>query len=844
MPTVYNGVGTWYYGKKRIHRLKGVCAFCNRVGELESFDTTLFFVILFVPLVPLSRKRVLEKCPACNKHRVVSLKKWEELKAQAIEGVLEKLRENPDDKNTIQEAIALAVSYQDQALFDKLAPALASHRLDDADIQAQLGAAYNFFARREEAAAPFQASLKIRDDPEVRRQLGLTLLKQRRPDEAYPYLRHILDEKIADHAGLLFLLVEAYQAEGMHREALELMDRRDEAFPQLASEKDHLKQRKISTRYQHSVKKIRSAYLSESGRAGYREGSWTAKIPRIIGPVVVLGLLIWYLGAAWRLGQGRQVFLVNGWDKPYTVAVNGREQELPPGRAVPLRLPEGEIALEFRGALGSLEPAACRIETPFFSRPFRSQTFVINPDRLAIVLREETEYSEFPKPVRDPAQFHAGEVLYSFRGIDYEFAPFPPSVPIKKGQTVKKTRVSLAPKLSSEARLQLIGTRLDQQHQVDYAKRFLRFDPNDGLILYWLVAKLKDDEAFEFLRPGLTVRPLRIEWHRAYQSRMDIAHPETDLRPEYQRLAAEMKNHPDAVYLWARVQELDEGDKLLRQAATAHTPSANALSALGFRALAEGKFVDAVAWLEKAKNRAPEDQTIRHYFRSALLAAAQYDRLLQELGAHPRPQEENLIQLFEKFQVYVAKGDQAAARAAMDEFLAGPEQAPFREGIRVAMEMVICCHDNDVAGFLQRAEKNPGLSRFAALLLQEKVPEAANAIDLKDNKSAQVQRALVCLAALKADNKTLAEEQWSLLLSSLEKSDRYSRQLAAMLSGRKPLDPELVRRLPIEPNTKRVLVAIAAQKFPAHQKALLPLARTLNFELDVNSLCLRKILED
>src|SRR4029077_18562322 len=101
MPTVVNGIGTWYYGKQRIHRCKGVCPFCQRIGELQSYDTTLFFVVCFVPLIPLSRKRILEQCPSCQKHRVVSLAKWEALKAEDIARLLEKLQENPDDRDTI-----------------------------------------------------------------------------------------------------------------------------------------------------------------------------------------------------------------------------------------------------------------------------------------------------------------------------------------------------------------------------------------------------------------------------------------------------------------------------------------------------------------------------------------------------------------------------------------------------------------------------------------------------------------------------------------------------------------------------------------------------------------------
>ena len=80
MPFVINGIGTWYYGKKHVHTREGVCQFCNNAGTLSSYDTTLFFVVIFLPLLPLARKRILEQCPYCGKHRVLGLGQWEAAK--------------------------------------------------------------------------------------------------------------------------------------------------------------------------------------------------------------------------------------------------------------------------------------------------------------------------------------------------------------------------------------------------------------------------------------------------------------------------------------------------------------------------------------------------------------------------------------------------------------------------------------------------------------------------------------------------------------------------------------------------------------------------------------------
>ena len=92
MPTVHDGIGTWYYGKDRIHTRKGTCKFCNSVEELRSYDTTLYFVFFFIPLVPLGKRKVFDECPSCTRHRVMS----EALLSGAVTdpgGTLTKMRE-------------------------------------------------------------------------------------------------------------------------------------------------------------------------------------------------------------------------------------------------------------------------------------------------------------------------------------------------------------------------------------------------------------------------------------------------------------------------------------------------------------------------------------------------------------------------------------------------------------------------------------------------------------------------------------------------------------------------------------------------------------------------------
>ena len=88
MPHVINGIGTWHWGKRNIHKEMATCEFCRSFGQISSYDTTLYFVVAFIPIIPLKRDRVLKCCPRCHKFRVLKLKTWNETKQRDIAAVV------------------------------------------------------------------------------------------------------------------------------------------------------------------------------------------------------------------------------------------------------------------------------------------------------------------------------------------------------------------------------------------------------------------------------------------------------------------------------------------------------------------------------------------------------------------------------------------------------------------------------------------------------------------------------------------------------------------------------------------------------------------------------------
>jgi tetratricopeptide (TPR) repeat protein len=793
--------------------------------------------MLLIPLIPLGKKRVLQECSACRRHRVLSRSQWEEAKAHDSVAVLEKLQNDPNDRDALLQAVGFAISYQDEPLFDSIVEKLDVNRTVDAVVQARLGDGYSYFSRWQESEKAYRASLAIEDNEIVREALAWSLLKLDCPDEAKPHLQHILTNKKTDSVGSIYYLIESYQAQGRHEEALEVLEQCEAAFPAVMKDKEYQRQRKTSKRYLGTNKKIHSTVLSE-GRTGYREGNWTSRVPYLIAILAPLICLSIYLGAAFWIGQHRKVYLVNGTTKPYSVVVQGQEYNLPPSGGLRICVPEGEVKVSFSDPKLGLEPIETRIETNFWGRPFVGRTFIINPDQSAIILEEETYYAAFNPPQAGPPAVHFGQSFYSLSRFDYEFENFPEAIQAQKNEQLRRTRVTISPYATPEIRLGWIQG-LDKTEQIKFCQKLLRIEPNNIFVLNWLAYRLSPREAISLLEPRLEDRPILVEWHRVYQTLMGREHPQTDLLPRYRKLVEDNKDNPDALYLLGRAEpDFDEGYKLYFQAAAANPPSTFAFSGLGFRALSAGRFEEARHYFEKAISLMPDKALTERMYRETLMAKKDYDVLLAELQKDAAIPGRKRSALYEMLRVYAIRGDKTKAYEKLNEIqISGSAQE--QQEARKSLEAAVFVCQKDVKSYLTAMEISP---TFESEFIRGDVKKAESLIRANDHNSISY-HGLLYLKGSRYGQKELADKHWTSLLADLSKEGREERLFADLLAGRKPCEVGLPQRIPIEPVKKRVLLAVLAQRHPENAKELRALAKELDYQHDAVSMCLSRYLE-
>ena len=71
------------------------------------------------------------------------------------------------------------------------------------------------------------------------------------------------------------------------------------------------------------------------------------------------------------------------------------------------------------------------IKTSFWSRPFNKPIYIINPDKVAVLQWQETQYAADEKDnegYEPEYRYYTGQYFYELDKVDYLFTEFPESI--------------------------------------------------------------------------------------------------------------------------------------------------------------------------------------------------------------------------------------------------------------------------------------------------------------------------------------------------------------------------------------------------------------------------------
>jgi hypothetical protein len=313
MPARINGIGTAYIGRRDLQVQHGVCESCQQPVELSSYETRLWFTVVFVPVIPLTRQQILNYCSRCTQHRVMPIDKWREVQSDAIGKAIANVDANPDSPDHAVDCHATMAACGKREEAAQYAEAMASRFANNADVMMYLGGWFERIGQSQRADKCFDQALAANPKhPGAQRAAAIGLLQAGKPGEAEKMLAAIAPPSQYFEPSVFFMLAEAYQAAGDHASAARIFKMVVDAAPTAAKEK----------RFRKAVEK------SEAALGQY--GSVLAPIPwfkrkAVLWSGLAAAVLAVLFGLDRYFARNRELFVVNGLPTPITVRLDGGE---------------------------------------------------------------------------------------------------------------------------------------------------------------------------------------------------------------------------------------------------------------------------------------------------------------------------------------------------------------------------------------------------------------------------------------------------------------------------------------------------------------------------------------
>jgi tetratricopeptide (TPR) repeat protein len=829
MPFTFNGVGTTYYGQKNLETYAGVCRHCKRHVNLQAYETRLWGVVLFIPILPLGKKQILDYCPRCTRHTALSMADWQRFGAQRIAEAGRASEQDPDSPEAAIEQHRTAVAFHQYNEADRAAARLQARFPDHPDVLLHVGQWHEWRGRAAEADACFEQALALNPDSKrARRAAGIARLRAGQVDEARQLLAFMESPGADRDPDVLILLGQAYQDQGRHADALDVFQHALDAKPALA------KDRKFRKRARKSEK------------LAPEEPGILPPLPLHRSPVfvgaAVLTLVLLAVALINHLTAGRPpLHIVNGFDVPVTVELDG-------GDPVKVR-PHGRRVVDCGGGRhracvtlpdGSIDKSEFTVRAAWADRIFGSPVFVFNPCGAAAVVWQQMTYSDRPitDDAPDPYRVHVGQTLVSYRGVDYLFRAFPETITTKRSGAVTKTRVTLLEWEPADV-IGRFANGSKPEDVLQFAESHLNFRPDDGALLtaYALIAGNHDqiERCREFLAAGLSHRPVRIEWHRHYQSLCTAQKREEETRDQYDRFLRDDPNNAALLYLRGRLAPgIRETMDYCDRAIAADPNLAYPWHAKAYNLRAQGDFAAARKAAQKACNLMPDHEDMAEGLRGDRLVLGEYDALEEELRTRQEKEPLLFTRHAQLLEVLAAKGDLAATRREHDTYAARlREKAPEEAEEWVCHSKIALLRQERRFGPMieaidQLADPAPAEGLRLEGYLGMGRPDKAGEELGEDPQQHRYAALLTALGySINADSKN-AGLWYDRARHSFAGGAESDARTAALLDPDRPLAMDEVRDLAAEATPKAtVLVALADQR-PAHRAELLALAEKLN----------------
>lgn len=448
MTFTFNGFGTTYTRGERRFDAPGRCRACGRFAPLAAYDTHLAVALLYIPTFRLKPLRVMAQCSGCEHHLRMDHAAWVAAK-DAAKDALTKARAPKEIGAAFAGLAALADPAEIATVIDDVRAAVG----DDAEGLALVGGGLAAVGDLSGAKAALERSLAAGPSTEAALQLGFVELCRDDPLAAHGHLECVWRNRVRDGVDLALLLIDCLLAHGEQALALRVAERLPATFPDLADHRELRDLTRVAKAQEpgRRVFRLKHRALVPAPAVAPRRDTATAPRPDtrkrdrlILAGIGALGVIA-YASVGFAAMQVAPVYLVSGSPVAYDVDVDGEAVRLAPGAVLKRHLGFAPRQLLVHAPAGTRTVDVDFGVSPLTAPYHLLRTKVLNPDGLAVIVREEIEYSTRFKGDSSDNGRHEFSVLTGTL-IDaqarFAFEPYPATIEMK-GSSQMVSRISV-----------------------------------------------------------------------------------------------------------------------------------------------------------------------------------------------------------------------------------------------------------------------------------------------------------------------------------------------------------------------------------------------------------------
>lgn len=590
MPFTLNGIGTRYCGSSNRSARVDVCQSCKRSTTLASYDTREFICVLYIPLIPIAKYRILDDCSSCRKHRRLSAKEFTARLDEILAPLREAIKRSPQDPQTHFALVRTLIGWEMRPEAERqlqVAMSLFPRNVDLILLSAQLAIDRNDFAG---ALRLYERASQL--DPQsapVTYGHGWLLHQMERYQQAIPVLQrsHFQDP---GKAGTLYLLGFSYMKCLRWAEAVNIFQQLLALVPAYKDDKKFL--RMMRECKQHLGYELTDAerragrswwpFNRKTRRPKLQSGPTLVRPSLRIAGIALLALVIPSLiFVAWDRRSNIEMYFDNGLDRPVKVELDGHTFDLP--RKSPRKevLKEGAHTVVVRETGGKeIERLAFSVEEmSIFDSVMHDRFFVYDVAAQNVYRRATHGYASSRENSTYEQEFIGMKKFFEQRDVDYPFQSPPDTISIDSNSSVeKKVSFNRADDvdLSRYAILRFSqGKKGEAQAAIERAAANAPCDTRTRRMQVQLAGMMGSaDEGSEVARQWIAdCAADDLEAHRAYQDVNTSRGRRDALRQEYANLLAAAPNSGKAHYLYGRVMDDPAAAAAQYQLAISRDPS-------------------------------------------------------------------------------------------------------------------------------------------------------------------------------------------------------------------------------------------------------------------------------